>query len=155
MNLVQGFMDWSGVLWGSRPSNRAEIEAIDVVRGNLRAVSPSELPATAVFLPPIADLTTTRQRILIPSGAKWVHLAYMLLPAATATANQYAKVCFNAVSISDADGKLAIPGAYFMLFQGQPEVFSFADDNLCTVIDVVAAQAVGSEKTMLRAVAGV
>jgi len=103
----------------------------------------------------IADLTTTRQRVTFPSGAKWVQLSYKLLPGATAVANQYAKACFNAASTADADGKLATTGAHVPVFQGDDLTFSFSDDNLCTVLDVITAQAVGAEKTILRVIAGV
>ena len=116
--------------------------------------APSERSATLTQTH-IADLTTTRQRVSIPSGAKWVQISYKLLPGATATANQFAKVCFNAASTADADGKLATTGAHVPVFQGDDLTFAFADDNLCTVVDVVTAAAVGSEKTILRVLAGV
>lgn len=118
------------------------------------SAGPSELAAT---LTPthIADLTTTRQRVPFPSGAKWVQITYKLLPGATATANQYAKVCFNAASTADADGKLATTGGHVPVFQGDDLTFAFANDNLCTVVDVIAAEAVGSEKTILRVLSGV
>lgn len=121
---------------------------------NQAVASPSERPATLVQTH-IADLTTTRQRVSLPSGARWVQITYKLLPGATATANQYAKVCFNAASTADADGKLATTGAHVPVFQGDDLTFAFADDNLCTVVDVVTAEAVGSEKTILRVLAGV
>ena len=122
--------------------------------GPAHVVAPSEIPATLTQTH-IADLTTTRQRVSIPSGAKWVQISYKLLPGATATANQFAKVCFNAASTADADGKLATTGAHVPVFQGDDLTFAFADDNLCTVVDVVTAAAVGSEKTILRVLAGV
>lgn len=121
---------------------------------NQAVASPSERPATLVQTH-IADLTTTRQRVSLPSGAKWVQITYRLLPGATATANQYAKACFNAASTADADGKLATTGAHVVVFQGDDLTFAFADDNLCTVVDVITAAAVGSEKTILRVLAGV
>lgn len=121
---------------------------------NVAMASPSERPATLVQTH-IADLTTTRQRVSLPSGAKWVQITYRLLPGATATANQYAKACFNAASTADADGKLATTGAHVVVFQGDDLTFAFADDNLCTVVDVITAAAVGSEKTILRVLAGV
>jgi len=122
--------------------------------GNLSATSPGESPAT-LTMTHIADLTTTRQRVTFPSGAKWVQLSYKLLPGATAVTNQYAKACFNAASTADADGKLATTGAHVPVFQGDDLTFSFSDDNLCTVLDVITAQAVGAEKTILRVIAGV
>jgi len=117
-------------------------------------VAPSEVQATLTQTH-IVDLTTTRQRISLPSGAKWVQITYRLLPGATATANQYAKVCFNAVSTVAADANLSTTGAHVPVFQGDDMTFAFADDNLCTVIDVIAVAAVGSEKTILRVLAGV
>ena len=123
-------------------------------RGPAHVAAPSEIPATLTQTH-IADLTTTRQRVSLPSGAKWVQITYKLLPGATATANQYAKVCFNAASTADADGKLATTGAHVPVFQGDDLTFAFADDNLCTVVDVVTAAAVGSEKTILLVLAGV
>lgn len=123
-------------------------------RGISHVASPSERPAVLTQTH-IADLTTTRQRIDFPSGAKWVQISYKLLPGATATANQYAKACFNAVSTADADGKLATVGAHVPIFQGDDLTFSFADSNLCTVLDVIASAAVGSEKTVMRVLAGV
>lgn len=122
--------------------------------GNAHVVSPSERPAVLTQTH-IADLTTTRQRVTFPSGAKWVQITYRLLPGATATANQYAKACFNAYSTTDAAGRLSVVGAHVPIFQGDDLTFAFADDNLCTVLDVIADQAVGSEKTILRVVAGV
>jgi len=116
--------------------------------------SPSELPATLTQTH-IVDLTTTRQRFALPSGAKWVQITYRLLPGATATANQYAKVVFNASSPADADGKLATTGAHVPVFQGDDLTFTFVADNLCTVVDVITSAAVGSEKTILRVLAGV
>ena len=116
--------------------------------------SPSELAATLTQTH-IADLTNTRQRISFPSGAKWVQISYKLLPGATATANQYAKVVFNALSTVDAAARLALTGAHVPIFQGDDLTFSFGDDNLCTVLDVITNAAVGSEKTIVRFIAGV
>lgn len=123
-------------------------------RGISHVASPSERPAVLTQTH-IADLTTTRQRITFPSGAKWVQISYKLLPGATAVANQHAKVCFNAASTADANGKLATTGAHVPVFQGDDLTFAFCDDNLCTVLDVIADQAVGAEKTILRVFAGV
>jgi len=120
----------------------------------VQSAGPSELAATLTQTH-IADLTTTRQRVSLPSGAKWVQISYKLLPGATATSNQYAKVVFNAASTADADGKLATTGAHIPVFQGDDLTFTFVEDNLCTVVDVIAADAVGSEKTILRVIAGV
>ena len=100
----------------------------------------------------ISNLTTTRQKLTFPSGAKWVLLSYRLLPGATATASQYAKVVINASSDADADGKLALAGGYIPLFQGEDLPFDAAS---ITRIDVIAAVAVGTEVTRLRVIAGV
>ena len=100
----------------------------------------------------ISNLTTTRQTLAYPSGAKWVSLAYRLLPGATATASQYAKIVFNAASDADADGKLALRGAYIPLFQGDDLSF---DSASISRIDVMSSAAVGSEVTELRILAGV
>jgi hypothetical protein len=116
--------------------------------------APSERSAT-ITQTSIADLTNTRQRVTFPSGAKWVQISYKLLPGATATGNQYAKLVFNAADVADAVGRLATVGAHIPVFQGDDLTFSFSDDNLCTVLDVVSQIAVGSEKTILRIVAGV
>lgn len=122
--------------------------------GPAHVVAPSEIPATLTQTH-IADLTTTRQQVTFPSGAKWVQITYRLLPGATATANQYAKACFNAASTTDATSKLATVGAHVPVFQGDDLTFTFSDGNLCTVLDVAANAAVGSEKTILRVLAGV
>ena len=66
----------------------------------------------------IRDLTTTRQSVSYPSGALWLVLSYRLLPGATAVANQFARVVINAASDSDANGKLALDGAFVALCQG-------------------------------------
>jgi len=125
-----------------------------VTNDNGFVASPSERPATLTQTH-IADLTTTRQRVSFPSGAKWVQISYKLLPGATAVGNQYAKATFNASSTADADGKLATVGAHVPIFQGDDLTFSFSDDNLCTVLDVMTVQAVGAEKTIMRVLAGV
>jgi len=124
-------------------------------RGPAHVAAPSEIPATLTQTH-IADLTTTRQRISLPSGAKWVHIHYWLLPGATATSNQYLKVALNATSDADAAGKLATVGGHIPIRQGEDfPPLAFSDDNLCTRVDVAAAEAVGSEKTMLRVISGV
>lgn len=100
----------------------------------------------------ISNLTTTRQKLLYPSGAKWIALSYRLLPGATATAGQYAKVVLNAASDADADGKLALSGGWMPLYQGEDLPF---DTTGVTRIDIIAAQAVGTESTQVRVIAGV
>ncbi len=116
---------------------------------------PSESPASLV---PgnVSNLTTTRQQIgTYPSGAKWVQLSYRLLPGATATASQYAKLVINASSDADADGKLATSGAYIELFQGEDLSISAQAGSLITRVDAIAAAAVGTEVTEIRILAGV
>lgn len=120
----------------------------------LPIIPDSERPAQLV--PDIIrDISTTRQRRLYPSGAKWVNLSYRLLPGATATANQLVKVVVNATSDADATGKLALDGAFVPLFQGENVTLSAPEGYLITRIDVVAEAAVGTEKTALRILAGV
>jgi hypothetical protein len=113
---------------------------------------PTAGPDGGLTVASVTNLTTTRQSMAYPSGAKWVSLAYRLLPGATATANQFAKVVFNAASDADADGKLALSGAHIPLFQGDDLSF---DSASITRIDVIAAAAVGTEVTRLRILAGV
>ena len=103
----------------------------------------------------IRDITTTRQRRLYPSGAAWVNLSYRLLPGATATANQMVRVVVNATSDADATGKLSLDGAFIPLFQGDDLTLSGPAGYLITRVDVLAEQAVGTEKTALRFLAGV
>lgn len=103
----------------------------------------------------IRDLTTTRQKRLYPSGAMWINLSYRLLPGATPTANQAVKVVVNATSDADATGKLATDGSFIPLFQGDDLTLTAPTGYLITRVDVVAEQAVGTEKTALRFLAGV
>lgn len=116
--------------------------------------SPTEL-AAYVGSTVIRDLSTTRQTISLPSGAKWVQITYRLLPGATATANQFAKVVLNASTDSDAAGKLALDGANIPIFQGDDVAFAAQSDSLITRIDVVTEAAVGTEKTVMRIIYGV
>lgn len=116
--------------------------------------SPSEA-AGFIGVVDIRDLSTTRQTVNIPSGAKWVQITYRLLPGATATANQLAKVVVNAATDADAAGRLGVSGAYTTIFQGDDIALAAASDSLITRLDVVAEQAVGTEKTALRIIYGV
>lgn len=102
----------------------------------------------------IADLTTSRQRISLPSGALWVNLHYLLLPGATATTGQYARFVVNAASDSDADGRLT-HGPYFVLGQDHERGLSATAADPITRIDVIAAVAAGLEKTILSVTSGV
>lgn len=103
----------------------------------------------------VRDLSTSRQKILYPSGALWAALSYRLLPGATATTNQFARVVINAASDADADGKLATDGAFLVLCQGDDLVLSAESVAPITRIDVIASAAVGTEKTLLAISVGV
>lgn len=116
--------------------------------------APSELDALLVPVI-IRDITTTRQKISLPSGAKWANVSYRLLPGATAVTSQFLKVVINASSDADADGKLATDGSFVPVFQGDDITFSANSASLITRIDVISAVAVGAEKTIVRVLAGV
>lgn len=116
--------------------------------------TPTEL-AAYVGSTVIRDLSTTLQTVSIPSGAKWVQLTYRLLPGATATANQFAKLVVNATTDSEATGKLAVDGANLPIFQGDDLAIAAQSDSLITRLDVLTEAAVGTEKTALRIVWGV
>lgn len=116
--------------------------------------SPTEV-AAYVGSVVIRDLSTTRQAINLPSGAKWVQVTYRLLPGATATANQFAKLAVNAATDAEATGKLGIDGSNMPIFQGDDVALAAQSDSLITRIDVVTEQAVGTEKTVLRIIYGV
>lgn len=116
--------------------------------------SPSEV-AALVGVAIIRDLSTTRQTVSLPSGAKWCQVTYRLLPGATATTNQLAKLLINAATDSEAAGKLALDGANMPIFQGDDIALAAQSDSLITRIDVVAEQAVGTEKTVMRFIYGV
>lgn len=103
----------------------------------------------------IRDLSTTRQTITLPTGAKWVQVTYRLLPGATATTNQLAKLVINAANDAEATGRLGVDGSFMPIFQGDDVALAAASDSLITRIDVVAEQAVGTEKTALRIIYGV
>lgn len=116
--------------------------------------SPTELVAY-VGSTVIRDLSNTLQTIQIPSGAKWVQITYRLLPGATATANQFAKLVVNASTDAEATGKLAVDGANLPIFQGDDLAIAAQSDSLITRLDVLTEAAVGTEKTALRIVWGV
>lgn len=103
----------------------------------------------------ITDLTTTRQKLEFPSGARWMALQYRLETGETATANQWAKICLNAASDADADGKLATADAHIMLFQGDDLYLTASAEDPITRVDVIAQAAVGTEETRLQVLAGV
>lgn len=116
--------------------------------------SPAERAGTLVSVL-IRDITTTRQRIVLPSGAKVVSISYKLLPGATAVTNQFLRVVLNASSDADADGKLATDGAFIPICQGEDITIPAESDALITRIDLITSAAVGSEKTLVRVLAGV
>jgi len=114
----------------------------------------SEVPvATVPAL--IRDLSTTRQKLAYPSGAKFVSIMYKLLPGATATANQFAKVVINATSDADADGKLSVDGSNIVICQGDDLIVYASTDSPIYRIDVKTEIAVGTEKTIFQVIAGV
>lgn len=114
----------------------------------------SEVPvATVPSL--IRDLSTTRQKLAYPSGAKFVSIMYKLLPGATATANQFAKVVINATSDADADGKLSVDGSNIVICQGDDLIVYASTDSPIYRIDVKTEIAVGTEKTVFQVIAGV
>jgi len=114
----------------------------------------SEVPvATVPAL--IRDLSTTRQKLAYPSGAKFVSIMYKLLPGATAAANQFAKVVINATSDADADGKLSVDGSNIVICQGDDLIVYASTDSPIYRIDVKTEIAVGTEKTVFQVIAGV
>jgi len=128
--------------------------AVKGTNGMAQVVPPSEMPASAA-LSIIRDLTTTRQKISLPSGALWAVLSYRLLPGATAVTNQFARFVINAASDADADGRLATDGAFFAIAQGDDVLMSAGSASAITRIDVIASAAVGVEKTIFTVSAGV
>lgn len=133
---------------GSGSGSKPRHEAIKSTNNILHTGSPSDLPGTGVqFI--IRDLTTTRQRVSIPTGAKALAISYRLLPGATAVTSQFAKYVVNAASTADADGKLATDGAFIPLFQGDDHVLAFAAGSEATNIDLITEQAIGAEKTVV------
>lgn len=99
--------------------------------------------------------STTRQSVVYPSGAVSLALSYRQLPGGTAVAGQFARIVLNASSDADADGKLAMDGAYLPLCQGDDLAFGANGSDPITRIDVRTSQAVGAETTLLTIVAGV
>lgn len=128
--------------------------AIKGTNGMAQVVPPSEMPGSAA-LSIIRDLSTTRQKISLPSGALWAVLSYRLLPGATAVTNQFARFVINAASDADADGRLATDGAFFAITQGDDVLMSAGSASAITRIDVIASAAVGAEKTIFTVSAGV
>lgn len=116
--------------------------------------SPSERSA-GVVIKVLIDVTNVRQKIELPTGAKWVSITYKLLPGATPTTGQYIKMAFNAASDDHANGLMVIPNASLPVFQGDDIQIPFEKPALCTRIDLQAVAAVGSEKTVVRIIAGV
>lgn len=129
--------------------------------GNLQefvdTTAPSERPATLTQRD-IADLTNTRQRVSLPSGAKWVNVIFQDI-GTTAVNAQFFKVVFGTqndpVSTAEADARLATTGAYVAVGYGVPLAAAFTAENLCTTVDVIAAVGVGSGKNLVTVIAGV
>lgn len=101
------------------------------------------------------EVSTTRQNVNYPGGARTLMIQYRLLPGATATANQIMRVAINAANDLDATGKLATSGAYIALAQGDDLTLIASASDPIYRVDFVAEQAVGSEKTLLQLLAGV
>ncbi len=99
--------------------------------------------------------STTVQTVTYPSGAVSVAISYRLLPGATATASQFARVVLNAASDADAAGKLSTDGAFLPLCQGDDLAFGAPGSDPITRIDLRTSQAVGTEVTLLTIIAGV
>lgn len=130
------------------PDGLSGDERLQGTDGAAHVANITDIPGSGVqFI--IRDLTTTRQRVSIPTGAKSLVISYRLLPGATAVTNQFAKYVVNASSTADADGKLATDGAFTPLFQGDDHVLAFADGDEATNIDLITEQAVGAEKTVI------
>lgn len=114
----------------------------------------SEVPVTVVPSL-IRDVSNVRQKMVYPSGAKFVSIMYKLLPGATAVSGQFLKIVVNATSDADADGKLSVDGSNIIMCQGDDIVLYASDLSPVYRIDVKTEIAVGSEKTVLQVVAGV
>lgn len=125
--------------------------------GAAHVAGPTEVSGT-VTQTSIADLTNTRQRFSIPSGAKWVHVVFQDI-GTTAVNAQFLKLVFGTQSdpltTTEADARLATTGAHIAVGYGVPVSAAFSDDNRCTTVDVIAAVAVGSGKNLVTIVAGV
>lgn len=103
----------------------------------------------------IRDVSNVRQKMVYPSGAKFVSIMYKLLPGATAVSGQFLKIVVNASSDADADGKLSVDGSNIIMCQGDDIVLYASDLSPVYRIDVKTEIAVGSEKTVLQVVAGI
>lgn len=136
--------------------NPIEQDGTDVGGGHgpAHVITPDQMPAFS-SVNEIIDLTTTRQSIAFPSGAVTLSVSYRLEAGETATANQMAFYCLNAASDADAAGKLATPGARYVIQQGDDHILSALASDPITRLDVIANAAVGSEETRFTVVAGV
>jgi len=114
----------------------------------------SEVPVTVVPSL-IRDVSNVRQKMVYPSGAKFVSIMYKLLPGATAVSGQFLKIVVNASSDADADGKLSVDGSNIIMCQGDDIVLYASDLSPVYRIDIKTEIAVGSEKTVLQVVAGI
>lgn len=142
-----------GMLWGTKSTDATQGESVDVSSGAAHVADVGI--AANLVIKHITDLTTTRQKLLFPSGARWMAFQYRLETGETATANQWAKVVLNAASDADADGKLATADAHIQIFQGDDRYLTASADDPITRVDVIAQAAVGSEKTRFQVLAGV
>lgn len=81
------------------------------------------------------NLTTTRYKISIPSGATAIEMSYYNLGASTAKGLYFIT---NATSDAEADGKLALVGARRFLLLGESAVMLIDPNAPITRIDVIA-----------------
>lgn len=105
------------------------------------------------------DPSTTRQKLLLPSGALSLLVQYVLI-GGTAVANQCIRMVFNASTDADAVGKLATANSgRILVFPSNtftPPLSIGADpSNPITRIDFLTEQAASTEKTVLQILAGV
>lgn len=129
-------------------------EEIYAIKNAAQVAGPAEVAASlapSIFF----NLTTTRQSLQYPSGARWAVVSYRLLPGATAVTGQYARICINAASDADANGRLATDGAYIAICQGDDLVLSAPNGDAITRLDFLTTQAVGAEVTIFQVLAGV
>ena len=119
--------------------------------------SPSEISATLTQTH-IADLTTTRQRFSIPSGAKWVKVLFSDV-GTTAVNAQWLKLVFGTegdpLTTTEADARLAAAGAHIAVGYDVLVDAAFSTGDYCTTVDVIAAAAVGAGKNLVTITAGV
>ena len=128
---------------------------VQLVDDQARDVATAVEKGAALAPAQFRDVSTTRQSLSYPGGARVVMLQYRLLPGATPVTNQLLRVCMNAGSDLDAAGKLTTAGAHLLLFQGDDLTLVASEHDPIYRIDFLAEQAVGAEKTVLQVLAGV